>query len=272
MTHQQKIILAALSATALFVFGILMCAGVFLFVMPVSSNTTGPDIAIQQSVQPEPSPLPTVPAPTVTPSPSATPVIATTKPEPTSVPTRVVVETVLPTATPTAANCIDKIRGFGASGVTSDEVVEDYIRRTLPPHHLDHCRGIKYTAVDAAVHSTPIAGNIIPVYREINIYSHGAFESEDYLLDTLVHEIGHNVHYNIRRNNFDLDVQWAELFRQSEKDRNLFISDYAQTNKFEDFAETYMYYIRAPDYLILVNPAKYDYMRLEIFNGQEYRR
>lgn len=272
MTNQQKIILATLSGVAVLVFGILVCAGVYVFVMPVSSDTSAPGVVAQQPAPVEPSLLSTVPLPTPTPSPPATAIIATAPPEPTAVPTKVVVETVLPTATPTAANCIDKIQGFGASGVTSDEAVEQYIRRTLPLHHLDHCRGIKYIAVDAAAHSTPIAGNIIPVYREINIYSHGAFESEDFLLDTLVHEIGHNVHYNIRRDNFDLDVQWAELFRQSEKDRELFISDYAQTNKFEDFAETYMFYVRYPDFLMLVNLNKYEYMRSKIFNGQEYGR
>ena len=266
MTGQQKVILVVLSTVALLVFGVLACAGIFVLIMPVSSSISTP---APKPVAQRPIPLPSTPEP----SPSATPgAIATDKPAPTSTATKVVIETVLPTPTPTAANCITTIRGFGDSGVTTDEAVEQYLRNTLPLHHLDHCRAIKYIAVDAAVHSTPIAGNIIPVYREINIYSHGAFESEDFLLETLVHEIGHNVHYNIRRDNFDLDVKWAELFRQSEKDRKLFISDYAQTNKFEDFAETYMFYVLNPDFLILVNPDKYEYMRLEIFNGQEYGR
>ena len=254
-----------MSAVALFVFGVLGCTGVyFLFVAPDTSETSAPApaIAAQPPTAPEPTPSSTpVPQPSATTTPSETP-------EPTPTGTKVVIETVQPTPTPTVANCISTIQGFGGSGVITDEEAEQYLRNTIPLSHLENCRGIEYVPKVGKVDGTHISGNIVPAYRQIYVYSLGEFQSKEILLDTLIHEIGHNVHYNIRRNQLELDTQWSAIYRQSTTDG--FVSDYAQTDKFEDFAETYLAYVRYPELLNSINFAKYEYMRLEIFNGQEY--
>ncbi len=273
MTSQQKSMLAILSVVAIFILGALGCITIYLlFFGPPSKATPAPEVVAQQTTAiPEATPSPTS-GPTLPPTNTPT---ATPQPSPTG--TKVVIVTVLPSPTPTVANCIDDINGFGASGVILDEEVQQYLLNTIPLDHLNHCREINYMAIDARAHSTPIAGNIIPVYREIYVYSTSSEQQNvEFLLDTLIHEIGHNVHYNIRRSNFDLDVQWAELHRQSEdmflRDGAGFVSNYARTNKFEDFAESYMVYVRVPNMLLFLNPDKYEYMKTVIFEGYEYHR
>ena len=255
----------------------LLCFVAFLFVIRSPAVPT-PEVVVQQ-VAPSPAETPTAIISTETPTlPTAA---ANASPTPTPFPsatsTRVVVETVLPTPTPTRANCANDIKDFGASGLITDEQIILYLQETIPVSHLDHCRAIQFTPVQAAVHGTPIAGNFIPVYREINVYGfQGQYQTGEQLLDTLIHEVGHNVHYNLRRDNFDLDVQWSTIYRESLKNYKAngsgFVSGYAASNKFEDFAESYMVYIRYPDLLLQYSPAKYEFLRREVFQGQEYNR
>lgn len=266
MNTSQKLILAALAAITLAVLVTLgWAASLLLNQTPAPSRPTAALAAIAAQ------PLPTdTPAP-----PTATPA-ATYTSQPTPTGTRVVVVTVPPSPTPTRANCINLVTNFGASGVITDAEVEQYLRQTIPPEHLDYCRRIEYVPQLAKSHGSDISGNIIPVYRKIYVYAlEPEYLTADYLLDTLVHEIGHNVHMNIRRDNFDLDVQWTELFRQSEEmyaqNNTGFVSTYARTNKFEDFAETYRAYVRDPQLLLANNPAKYEFMRTDVFNGREYQ-
>jgi hypothetical protein len=49
-----------------------------------------------------------------------------------------------------------------------------------------------------------------------------------------------------------------------------FVSDYARTNEYEDFAETYRVYVYEPEVLRFYNPDKYEYMRQVVFDGREY--
>ena len=88
------------------------------------------------------------------------------------------------------------------------------------------------------------------------------------MLDTLTHEVGHNVHYNMRIDNLELANQWAELHQQDVG----FVSDYARTNEFEDFAESYRAYVRQPQTLQLYSPIKYEFLRVNAFDGYEYPR
>jgi hypothetical protein len=84
----------------------------------------------------------------------------------------------------------------------------------------------------------------------------------------VTHEVGHNVHYNLRIDNLEVASQWTELHQQDAG----FVSDYARTNEYEDFAESYRVYVRQPELLQLYSPVKYEFMRLEVFAGQEYPR
>ena len=265
VTKQQKIIIAALSGVAVLVLAGLGCAAALLL---VPHSASAPAVAVVAASSPPTS----LPAPSSTPMPTVT---TTPAPLPTPTSTRVVVETVQPSPTPTRANCIDQVTNFGASGVITDDQVKQFLHQTIPAGHLDGCRGIEYIPQQAQLHDTPLAGSIIPVYREIQVYAVSAqYQTTDQVLDTIVHEIGHNVHKNIRSTDMNLDGRWAELYRQSEDTfvRNGlgFVSDYARANKFEDFAETYMAYVRHPEILKYYNPLKYEFMRLEVFQGQEY--
>jgi len=269
VTKPQKIIIALLSAFALLVLVSLGCATAYWLFLP-SAADSGPAIAAAAQA---PSPTP-IPSPTSTPAAAATPAPTATS-QPSSTPTRVVTLTVQPTPTPTLANCLDDISNFGASGLITDQEVQQYLAQTLPLDHLDGCRAIEYFHQPGSIHGTPIAGSIIPIYREIQVFAVDTqYQTSEQILDTVTHEIGHNVHKNIRANNFDLDNQWAVLYAQSQdsfaRDGFGFVSGYAQTNKFEDFAETYLTYVRDPDLLRLYNLSKYDYMRVNVFIGREY--
>ncbi|RMF00815.1 MAG: hypothetical protein D6768_11945 [Chloroflexi bacterium] len=182
-----------------------------------------------------------------------------------------------PSPTPTRANCASEIRNFGDSGVLTDAEVARYLQQTLPAAHLNNCRGIEYVHTLAKSHGDSIAGNIIPVYRIIFVYAINLQQQNaDDLLDTLVHEIGHNVHMNIRQENPEFYETWTNLFTDSQKlfesGGTGFVSDYARSNKSEDFAESYRAYVRNPAALLRANPEKYEFMRQNVFNNREYLR
>jgi hypothetical protein len=268
MTTPQKIIIAVLSLIAVGLMAGVACLFVFLYLPQPEPQLQLAAAAVEQ---PAPTALPT---PTSPPEQTATPA-PTEAVEPTATSTLVVIETVQPTPTPTRANCVDTVRNFGASGLITDEEVKQFLRDTLPFEHLDGCRGIEYFHQAGQLHGTPIAGSIIPIYREIQVFAvDPEFQTADLILDTLTHEVGHNVHKNIRSETMELDGQWAQLHQQSQdsfQNNGMgFVSDYARTNKFEDFAESYMAYVRYPETLKFFNPAKYEFMRVEVFDGYEY--
>jgi hypothetical protein len=66
----------------------------------------------------------------------------------------------------------------------------------------------------------------------------------------------------------DLADHWKVLFQQDVG----FVSDYARTNEYEDFAESYLAYVRWPQTLLTFSPVKYEFMRAEVFLGKEYPR
>ena len=99
-------------------------------------------------------------------------------------------------------------------------------------------------------------------------------QSPQTVLDTVTHEIGHNVYFNLWREDFDFDRRWDAIHRQAKEIHGAtgagFVSNYAQTDRYEDFAESYLAYIRYPAILQAVSPEKYEYLRREVFAGREY--
>jgi hypothetical protein len=269
VTHHQKLIIAGLAGVAIVIFVFLGCLAFFLIQTPTESQP-----ALAAAAQPG-TPIPTgIASPIATPlPPAAIPPTETPPPTPTS--TRVVTQTVLPTPEPTRPNCINDISNFEASGVLTNQQVQTYLRGTIPLSHLDNCLGIRYIDQFVAVHATPAAGKFIPLFRQISVYRIGQqSQTAAALLETLTHEVGHNVHFNMRIDNWDLAVRWRELYVASEgtfAERGLgFVSDYARADYFEDFAETYRAYILEPETLKAANPEKYEFMRQEVFAGREY--
>jgi hypothetical protein len=268
VTNQQKLIIALLTIVTVMVFAGLACFAVLYF--------QSPPVMVQSSELAQgPLPLPageTLPTPTIstaTPGSTATPAATPTDSLATPTNTRVVQKTATPTVTPTAVNCIHNISDFEASGVVTNEEVETFIRNTLPLNHLDRCLRIRYVDFVTDVRSTPAAGRFMPVVRHISVYPvAGGVRTPQDIFGTLTHEIGHNVHYNMRIDNLALANEWEDLFHQDVG----FVSDYARTNEFEDFAESYRAYVLRPGDLLLYSPVKYEFLRVEVFDGYEYPR
>jgi hypothetical protein len=266
VTTQQKFTIAILSIIVIIIFAIL--AGLILVLVQTAISKPTPTLAVvaQQPVAQQPSLTPSfIPSSTATSPPPATPT-QTALPTPTS--TRVVTQTVTPTPRPTPINCIHDISDFEASGLITNEQVENYLRQTIPLTHLDRCQRIKYIPKIVDAHSTPASGRFIPLVRYISVYAVEGPQGPADILDTLTHEVGHNVHHNMRIDNLELANHWEELHKQDLG----FVSDYARTDEFEDFAESYRAYVREPQILLLYSPVKYEFMRVEVFAGQEYPR
>ena len=163
------------------------------------------------------------------------------------------------------------VQGFEKSEILSNEDVAEYLSTKLPEEHSDvkRVKGIEYTDKYISDESTYIAGRCITdehgVSRiEINRQSpDGSHDAED-MKQTITHEVGHNVYHNLDEGQRE---EWSELNAYSAPDE--FVSDYAQTNEREDFAESYMAYVHDPEYLKAVSLAKYKFLQQHVFKGRE---
>ena len=264
MTNLQKLIVAVLSVVVAVIFVALSCV-TLIYLQRSTSKAAPPLVAAIEPASVTPS-LNSLPGATQPLSTTATP---TQPPLPTPTSTRVVTQTPTATPRPTPINCIHDISDFEISGVVTNEEVETYLRATIPLSHLDHCLRIRYVNQVTEVRATPVSGQFTPVVRYVSVYPVAGVElSPANIFDTLTHEIGHNVHFNMRIDNLELANHWGELHKQDVG----FVTNYARTNEFEDFAESYMTYIRYPQNLLLSSAVKYEFMRVEVFDGYEYLR
>ena len=98
---------------------------------------------------------------------------------------------------------------------------------------------------------------------------------------SIYHELGHIVAKNT--NGLDSDPKWLRLGSWAKKDPNdpiseytiasstaYFVSAYARTNPFEDFAETFREYRYHGSSLKAYAPEKYAFMKNYVFDGLEY--
>jgi hypothetical protein len=264
MTDQQKVIIGILIAVTVLVFAGFGCA-LFFFLSSQGGVDARPvpaqAVAAAQEQPPAPPPTET-PKPLETPTPTQTPL-------PTATSTRVVSLAVLtPTPEPTRIRCHERIMDFETSGLVTNDEVRSYILAVIPVSHLDRCQKIRYIPQQIAVQDQQAAGRFIPMFRQISVYTVSEeFQNREELLNTLTHEIGHNVHYNMRIDDLELARRWGALHKDIGAG---FVSDYARSDEYEDFAETYMVYIRDPALLRRFSTAKYDFMRQQVFAGREY--
>jgi hypothetical protein len=162
-----------------------------------------------------------------------------------------------------------EVGGFEKSGLLSSEGVADYIKETVPPEHLENCPSIQYDPDHPVFEeSENTLAFYTPKTGEIRVGPSDRLADTNELLDTITHEIGHNVHQNIIDQQPGVADSWNKLYSKS--DTNDFVSSYARTNVYEDFAETYMTYVRDPELLQFVNTTKYEFMRNNVFGGREY--
>ena len=164
------------------------------------------------------------------------------------------------------------VQGFEKSEILSNEDVAEFISTGLPQEHgnVKNIEGIEYTDKYIGDEEGYIAGkcttdehNVSKI--EINRQTPEGSDDPDEMKRTITHEVGHNVYYNLAEVHRD---EWKGISSSSAPDE--FVSDYAQTNEREDFAESYMTYVHDPAYLKAVSPAKYEFMRKHVFGGREY--
>ena len=167
-----------------------------------------------------------------------------------------------------------EIGGFEASGLLTSEQVADYVRETIPTSHLEQCPSIQYEPDNPEFVSYPYGLAFFdPETHEIKVgpaERFGLIAPEQEMIDTVTHEIGHNAHQNLIEHRLEIAAKWADLYERSKNGENDFVSRYASTNEYEDFAESYMTYVRDPGLLQFVSPEKYALMRDFIFAGREY--
>jgi len=159
-----------------------------------------------------------------------------------------------------------RLAGFSRQDIVP---VDDIVRAIdlLPDFHLQGLREIVYLpecAPAASVHFCPVLprgepkGEFVQRERRIFVY---AFDSAAMFFQMLLHEIGHFVFFLVIGS--AVKKCWVtELFPGSPC-----VTAYASVNPWEDFAETYAYYVLHPHLLEMQFPEKHAFMRERVFSG-----
>ncbi len=165
------------------------------------------------------------------------------------------------------------VQGFEKAEILSNEDVAEHLSTELPEEHGDvkRVKEIEYTDEYIGDERTYIAGRCITDEHgvskiEINRQSPESSHDAEGMKQTITHEIGHNVYYNLDEGQRE---EWREVYDDSA--RRQFVSAYARTNEREDFAESYKAYVHDPERLKRRSLAKYKFMHHYVFKGREYR-
>jgi len=158
------------------------------------------------------------------------------------------------------------VSGFGQQDIVP---VDDIVHAidVLPSVHLEGLREIVYLPQFAPMTGALCypglpwcnpQGEFIQNERRVYVYS---FDSRAMLFHMLFHEIGHFVFYLVIGSR--VKKRWVtEISSES-----ACVTAYASSNPREDFAETYAYYVRHPQFLKKEVPHKYAFMRDYVFSG-----
>lgn len=169
-----------------------------------------------------------------------------------------------------------EIRGFEGCSAIGSEDLAAYLTELTPPSHLEGCPIIEFDPRNPTFIEHPgTVGFFERDSHAIHIASENSFpDGIEGLLDTVTHEVGHNVHAALMETSPGLAREWegiyASTLRKNWGDGLGFVSEYAKTSQFEDFAESYMTYIRDPGTLMFVSPEKYQFLQAHVFYGREY--
>jgi len=170
-----------------------------------------------------------------------------------------------------------EVCNFEGCGLLSNEQLANYLNETLPPSHLEGCPSITF---DPNNREFILSSNTLGFYEcgshAIHIADETRFsEGSEGVIDTVTHEVGHNAYAEVIETNSGLEAKWqalnAESWQELQMDGTGFVSDYAMTNKYEDFAESYRAYVRDPEMLQVLSPDKYSFLRDYVFAGREYQ-
>jgi len=158
------------------------------------------------------------------------------------------------------------------SGFSRQEIVpvDDIVRAidALPAFRLEGLREIVYLP-EYAPEASPLFCPILPhsepkgefIQRERRIFVY-EFDSAAMFFHMLYHEIGHFVFFLVIGGR--VKKRWVtELFPGS-----ACVTRYARVNPWEDFAETYAYYLLHPEVLERESCEKHAFMRDCVFSGE----
>lgn len=160
-----------------------------------------------------------------------------------------------------------EVSAFDNCELLTTEEVCSHLRENIPQSHLEGCRLVQYDPqhIEFYLNSSYMA--FYEIYEhEIRIGPSERFDGSGEMLETITHEVGHHVHTELFSANPELAEKWGELHDECDC-----VSAYAETSVYEDFAETYAHYICDPEYLEVVSPEKYAFMRDDVFAGREYQ-
>jgi hypothetical protein len=159
-----------------------------------------------------------------------------------------------------------EISGFEKCELVNNDEIREYIENNVPSEHLVGCPSIEFSPdYSLFVKEPSTLGCFNTLTHEIHINENPELIGPDSLLETVVHEIGHNVHENIKWESPHLAGKWEELYWNSD----YFVSEYATTSVNEDFAECYAKYIQDPELLSFLCPEKYAFMHEYVFHASE---
>lgn len=170
---------------------------------------------------------------------------------------------------------LPKVDGFDNSGVISDADVKGFLQGEFPSEHtsVEHLKGVHYTNEYVSENPGEYVAGMCETDRykqesmiDINRQLPGGSNDGDKMKETISHEVGHNVYWNVLSDGER--ETWNKLSESS--DNTEYVSDYAKTNEREDFAETYRAYMSDPELLKEVSDQKYAFMRNSVFDEREY--
>lgn len=157
-----------------------------------------------------------------------------------------------------------EITGFENCELVKNDEIREYIENNIPPEHLEGCPSVEFNPnYGLFVENPGTLGCFDRITHEIHINENSELVGPDSLLETVVHEIGHNVHENLKCENPRMAEKWEELYVNSD----YFVSEYATTTVNEDFAECYAKYVQDPELLKFVCPEKYAFMHEYVFHA-----
>lgn len=177
------------------------------------------------------------------------------------------------------------VAGFEKSGLMTNQDVKKYLANDFPEDHINNITmsevryedrfhqtkdGVRegYWEIRQMLPNSSIYDRDIVINRQSK---EGNFDGEE-MRGTIAHEVGHQVHdlYPNPRENAGLKENWKEI--SAKRSREQCVSDYAQFNESEDFAETYRAFVRDPQLLKSMSSEKYDFMKEKVFKGKEYNQ
>lgn len=169
-----------------------------------------------------------------------------------------------------------RITGFERLSESDNTEIIGLLNDHVPVEHLKDCPEIKYSPENSIFQDNPtIKGFFRTDTHQIEIASRESFETINDMAGTVAHEVGHNAFELLENNNPQASERWKEMYTEAWAESYAgfgFVSEYAKTNPYEDFAESYRTYIEDPELLKFMNPAKYEFMKNIVFFGREYGR